>query len=217
MAYHGTHTKAYIYPYVCVCNDLCTCMDQALTPFCRSSTRACRCLVLMGYSWCTHGVITGYLRRTHRVPAASSRCSRGVRGRMLVAYGVACRLQLRPRWPQAARRPPPHRRAVLPRAPHAGRQPPRVFISVFLSIDVHGKMFTDMPTTHHSPASPTGARKPSTENPLSPLSTPRRTAPLSKPDDLRGVSTTSYKVAFPSTLVLRSPSRSRSHELLNLL
>jgi hypothetical protein len=140
--------------------------------------------VLMMYSRGTRGVLayhlTGYSRTTsrgtRRVLAAISKRTRGIVAVLaaysrrtpgvLAAYGVGCRLQLRPLWPQAARRPPQRRRAVLPRAPHASRTPTRVTVSVSLSMDVHGKMFTDMHTAHPSPvtpspASPTGAPTPS--------------------------------------------------------
>jgi hypothetical protein len=84
---------------------------------------------------CAHGVLMDYFRRTHRVLAAYSRTHpRGSRG-TLAAYSrgthrvaCVCLVQLRPRWRQAARRPPPHRRAVLPlSAPHAGRKPTHEF------------------------------------------------------------------------------------------
>ncbi len=81
LAYHGTHTKAYTYPYVCVyvCNYLYTNIDQALSIL-QSLRVPCAHGVLMMYSWGTcvppHGVLAVYSRRA---------C---IRGRALVAAAL---------------------------------------------------------------------------------------------------------------------------------
>ncbi len=165
MPYHGIQTKAYTWPYVCVFMYAIIRMHlwtgthsilQAIDPRVRVP---CVHGGLMVYSRGTRGVLAyhlmGYLQRTREVLAAYSRRTRGVRGCVRVPVAAAPTL--------APSRAPTTAAPTRGAAPRAGRTPARVTVSASLSMDVHGKTFTDMPTTHPSPASPTGAPTPSTE------------------------------------------------------